>query len=59
MKLSKKEIVSYTVLLTAGIGLVTKGSDMIEKGNYKSGVILTALGIVLIGLFIDLSYRKK
>jgi len=56
---SKKEVVTYTVLLTLGIGLVTKGLAMIEAEDYKFGSIVTSLGMILIGLFIVLSYKER
>ena len=59
MGMSKKEVISYTALLTMGIALVTKGSAMIEAGEYKFGCIITGLGMALIGLFIALSYKEQ
>jgi len=58
LKYTKKEVVGYTVLITTGIALITQGSNLIEQGQYNTGSILTALGIVLIGLFIVLSQKE-
>lgn len=59
MGISKTEVVVYTALLTMGMGLVATGFAMIEAGDYKVGGFITALGMILIGLYIALSYREQ